>query len=289
MEAALIIEPPSNFWHAGDLSPRFASHDPRQDTYTGAELDIDLRRCSFVRPSAVLWCAVYPLLATLRGTSCRFLVPENPGAAVYLKSVGLYSTLKSGGIELDDRGLPDRPDRKVVLPVTRFKDGSEVEALVNGTLDRLDDAGLGSANMRPFVADVFAELAMNAVQHSESQIDAYGMIQFYEHEQGSRFVCTVADGGIGIRRSLERNPELRRRVPYDWAAIELASRERISGGGDPTRGIGLSWISDEMRKSGRQLIVHSGLGALTINESAESEAKRVSLFPGTLAFASILT
>ena len=283
------IEPPNNFWHAGDLSPRFASNDPRQETYTRSELDIDLRRCSFVRPSAVLWCAVYPLLATLRGTSCRFLVPKNLGTAVYLKSVGLYSTLKDGGVELDDRDVPDKPDREVVLPVTRFKDGSEVETLVNRTLDRLDDVGLGSANMRPFVADVFAELAMNAVQHSESRIDAYGLIQFYEYEQGSRFVCTVADGGIGIRHSLERNPKLRARAPYDWTAIELASRERISGGGDPTRGIGLSWISDEMRRAGRQLIVHSGLGALTINESAESEAKRVTLLPGTLAFASILT
>ena len=45
----MIIEPPSNFWHAGDLSPRFASRDPRQETYTASELDIDLRMCSFGR------------------------------------------------------------------------------------------------------------------------------------------------------------------------------------------------------------------------------------------------
>ena len=36
------IQPPSNFWHAGDLSPRAASDDPRQETYTRSELDIDL-------------------------------------------------------------------------------------------------------------------------------------------------------------------------------------------------------------------------------------------------------
>ena len=285
----MIIEPPSNFWHAGDLSPRFASQDPRQETYTGSELDVDLRRCSSVRPPALLWCAVYPLLAMLRGTPCRFLLPENPSAATYIKAAGLYSLLRDGGAEMDQAALLDQPDRKIVLPVTRFKDGADVENLVSDTLDRLDDASLGSANVRPFVADVFAELAMNAVQHSESQIDAFGLVQFYEDEHGSRFVCAVADGGIGIRASLERNPKLKARVPYDWMAVELASRERISGVGDATRGIGLSWISDEMRSAGRQLIVHSGLGALTINESAESEARRVTLFPGTLAFASILT
>jgi len=106
-------------------------------------------------------------------------------------------------------------------------------------------------------------------------------------EQGRRFLCAVADGGIGIRCSLERNPELRPRISYDWVAIELALRERISGKGEPTRGIGLYWVSEEMRRSGRQLIVHSGIGALTINEEVESEAKRTTLFPGTLAFASI--
>ena len=285
----LHIEPPRNFWHAGDLSPRYASDDPRQETYIPSELDIDLRLCSFVRPSAVLWCAIYPALAVLRGTACRVLVPENLGTAIYLKSAGLYSVLKEVGVEIDDRGLLDRYDPKIVMPVSSFASESDVDTLVNQTLLRLSDTGLGSGSIRPLVSDVFSELAMNAVQHSESPIDAYGLIQFYESERGSRFICAVADGGIGIRRSLERNPALKPRVPYDWTAIEIASRERISGTGEPMRGIGLSWVSEEMRGAGRQLIIHSGLGALTINEDIESEARRVTLFPGTLAFASIPT
>ena len=283
------IEPPNNFWHAGDLSPQSASNDPREETYAISELDIDLRYCSFVRPPAVLWCMVYLLLAKQKGIPCRLLVPENLGVAVYLKSVGLFSALQKSGVEVDDRGVWAGADPKVVLPISRFSDQAEVDSLIDGTLDRLDNEGLGSSNIRPIVAEVFGELASNAVQHSKSPIEAYGLIQFYEWEKGSRFLCTVADGGIGIRRSLERNPALRERVLYDWTAIELASRERISGVGDPTRGIGLHWISEEMRRAGRQLLIHSGIGALTINEEADSEAKRVTLFPGTLAFASITT
>ena len=162
--------------------------------------------------------------------------------------------------------------------------------MTNDTLMRLSESGLGAASIRPFVTDVFAELAMNAIQHSESPIDAYGMIQFYEQEHGDRFICVVADGGIGIRRSLERNPKFRRKVPYDWTAIELASKERISTFTDQTRGLGLAWISDEMQKPGRQLIIHSGLGAMTINDDEfKAQANRVTLFPGTLVFASIAT
>ena len=283
------IEPPNNFWHAGDLSPQSASNDPREETYAISELDVDLRHCSFVRPPAVLWCTVYLLLAKQKGISCRLLVPENLGVAVYLKSVGLFSALQESGVEVDDRGVWDGADPKVVLPVSRFSDQAQVDSLIDGTLDRLDSEGLGSSNIRPIVTEVFGELASNAVQHSESPIEAYGFIQFYEWEKGSRFFCTVADGGIGIRRSLERNPALRERVLYDWTAIELASRERISGVNDPTRGIGLHWISEEMGRAGRQLLIHSGIGALNINGEVDSEANRVTLFPGTLAFASITT
>jgi len=285
----LKIEAPLNFWHAGNLSPALASRDPRQASFIDAEVDIDLRNCQFVRPAALLWCAVYPLLASLKGSKCRLLVPENVGTCVYLKSVGLFSVLQQAGVEVDDRQIWSRQDSQVIVPLTPFRQEDEVDKLANQALEALSLAGLGAANLYPLVTEIFAELALNAVQHSESAIGSFGLIQFYESDRGRRFVCTVADGGIGIRRSLERNPLLRNRVPYDWVAIELASRERISRTGDPTRGIGLYGVSEDMRKSGRELIIHSGLGALTINEEVESEAKRVSLFPGTLVFASIPT
>jgi len=79
-------------------------------------------------------------------------------------------------------------------------------------------------------------------------------------------------------------------VPYDWVAIELAARERVSGSGDPTRGIGLHGVSEDMRKPGRSLIIHSGIGMMmVISPDVESSATRSTLFPGTLAFAAIPT
>lgn len=281
------IEAPENFWHAGDLSPRFASNDPRQPAFLRSEVEVDLRRCQFVRPPAVMWCVVYLLLAAGRGCTCRLLVPENLGVCVYLKSAGLFSTLSQAGVEVDDRGIRDRPDPQVILPLTRFQSDSDVHQLANRILDTLSASRLGATQLYPLVTEVFAELANNAVQHSESLLGAFGLVQFYDTEADQRFVCAVADGGIGIRRSLERNPQLRDRVPYDWVAIELATRERVSGSGDPTRGIGLYGVSEDMRRAGRQLIIHSGIGALTINEEIESESRRATLFPGTIAYASI--
>ena len=171
------------------------------------------------------------------------MVPENEGVCVYFKSLGLFETLKAKGVEVDDRGIPGSPDAQIVVPLTCFDGESEAEGLANQTNDTLSKLGIGTANLRPLVSETFAELAMNAVQHAESVIGAYGLVQFYESARGQRFVCAVADGGIGIRRSLERNPEYRSRVPCDWVAIELARRERVSGTGDNRRGIGLYGVA----------------------------------------------
>jgi anti-sigma regulatory factor (Ser/Thr protein kinase) len=197
--------------------------------------------------------------------------------------------LQSSGAEVDDRGVAERPDRQLILPLTRFHTEANVDHIANEALDSLSNAGVGSANLYPVVSEIFAELALNAVQHSESEIGAFGLIQFYESEHGRRFVCVVADGGIGIRQSLARNPDLRERVPYDWVAIEVALQEGVSGTGSRTRGIGLYGVAEDMRKAGRQLIIHSGIGMLQTSEEMERAARRTTLFPGTLAFASIPT
>ena len=74
-------------------------------------------------------------------------------------------------------------------------------------------------------------------------------------------------------------------MSYDWDAIEFALKERVTGTGLKTRGIGLYVIAEEMKVPGRILLIHSGQGMLQLTEDAE--ARRTRLFPGTLAYASI--
>lgn len=283
----LRIVAPEHFRHAAEIPPRFANNDPRAEAFREDAIEVDLRKCAFIRPPAVLWCAIYPLLARSKDASCRLLVPENMGVSAYLKALGLFNLLQENDIEVDDRGVKGPLDTHLVLPLARFYTQIEVDELANRALDSLASSRLGAANLYPLVSEAFAELALNAVEHSESAIGACGFIQFYEFQGGSRFVCGVADGGIGIRRSLERNRELAGKFFYDWDAIERALEERVSGTGLKTRGIGLFGIAEDMRLPGRMLIIHSGIGSLEISEEAERSARRTSLFPGTLAYASI--
>jgi len=163
----------------------------------------------------------------------------------------------------------------------------DAEELANRALERLSARGLSSANLPPVVSENFAELAFNVVQHSESPIGGVGLVQGYDFREGPRFTIVVADGGIGIRAGLSKNAALQGRIYYDWSAIELAARERISGTGDATRGIGLFGVAEDARKGGRRLIIHSGIGVLEISEDVHQDSRRTRRFPGTLGFMTI--
>jgi len=103
------IEAPAHFVHAGDLDPRLASKDPRRANFSEPYVDIDLRKCEFIQPAAVLWCLIYGLLAAQINSTCRLLVADHLGVATYLRSVELFRILQESGVEVDDREVGGRP------------------------------------------------------------------------------------------------------------------------------------------------------------------------------------
>ncbi len=159
-----------NFRHAGELAARFDKLDPRQPSFTADRVDIDLRGCDFVWPSAALWCVVYLALARKRGVPCRLLVPANMGACVHLKSLRLFETLQARDVEVDDRGVRSHDESKTVLGITHFETTGDAVDITNRAFDRLCSANLGSPNLNPVVSELFSELALNAAEHSESEM-----------------------------------------------------------------------------------------------------------------------
>lgn len=275
------------FRHAGDLDRLDHKEDPRKPAFDFSEVEVDLRDCEFVRPPAALWCVTYLTLAAARGLRGRLLVPLNLGVCAYLKSLTCFDTLKDAKVDVDDRNVPAGNDERIILPITRFRTTAEAERVTNEAFTRMQSASAGAVNLTTVVTELFSELALNAAQHSESPVGAFACIQFHASKGNARFTCTVADGGVGVLASLKRNAALSSRVHYDWDALELAIRERVSGTGDPHRGIGLYGVSEEVRTPGRSLLLHSGLGSLEITEEMEIAARRTRLFPGTLAHLSI--
>ena len=232
MSALHRISPPVNFHHAGNLPP-WAWRDPRNSDFDPDAVHIDLRKCKFIWPSAVVWCACYALLVRSRDRECVLIVPDDVGVAAYLKSTGLFEILKEVGVDVDDRQIGQTTTSQTIVPLSRYSTDYEADQLINLALEKLVSFGFPGPQLAPMISEAFGELASNAARHSDSPIGGLGMIQFFEFKEGYRFTITVGDGGIGIREGLWKNPDLRDRIHYDWTAIELAARERISGTGEP--------------------------------------------------------
>ncbi len=288
--SALEISVQGQFGHVGNLvGYQVSNNDPRRDDFDWDSVRIDLSQCEFVRPAGVLWCTIYALLVAERVVPCELIAPVRLSIANYLNDLGLFRTLKDAGVDVDYDAPPNFDRWQLVLPITQLGSISGVEELENTVIENLESHNLSSVNVHTDVAVAFAELANNAVEHAESSVSAFGLVQFYEWDP-PRFVCAVADGGIGIRSSLQKNPEYAQLALTDWNAIDYATLESVSGTQDSLRGMGLHHIVNDILPPNRELNINSGIGFLHVGGGAEpTRTSRSNLFPGTSAFINVPT
>lgn len=259
-----------------------STFDPRSESFEESDLTVDLRACYSVHPPGVLWCAIYLLLAKKRGSDCTLLTPQDASVASYLNSTGLLCLLSQRGVNVESNITKDSKTDDIIVPLTRFDDLQESEDFTNRVSGLLTNSRRGSANIYRVIYEAFAELANNAAEHSRSDIGAYGFVQASAVGEDRQISFSIADGGVGIRRTLEPYIERNRYHGYEWEAIALSVRELVSGTSSNTRGIGLFSVLEEATIPGRELVIHSGNGILTVSKDSQIEIVRASLFPGTL-------
>ena len=280
--AVLELTAPTNFFHLVDVR-RYDVHniDPRRPEFDWDAVTIDLSRCERIHPPAALWCMVYALLVADSGVDCDVCLPSSVKRRRFASGLDERDLLSLFEIMGDPSTF--------VLPVTPFNSITEAEDLEAFIIEEMERRNLGSSNVYVDVAVAFAELANNAVEHAQSPIDAYGYVWMYEDISGrDTVVVSVADGGMGIKASLQRNPEHFENALTDCDAIEYAMQENISGTQDHLRGIGLHHITNDILPPNRDISIHSGVGFVTVagKEGGATEIVRNTekrLFPGTLA------
>ena len=280
------IVPRPDFKDTRSISAKFNRFDPRSDKFNEREVIVNLRDCTRIRAPAVMWCAVYLLLATRRGSDCVLIAPEDPDAASFLMDLGLLSVLQQADVTVRVEGW-HASDTDVLLPLTLFRNTTEAEDLTNQIHASLMESGRGTASINHVIYETFSELANNAAEHSTSEIGAYGLVLLDTSEGERRLICGVADGGIGIRTSLLRNQRHEEYGHYEWAAMDRATEELVSGTLDSYRGIGLYETVEKARIPGRELIIHSGSGIIIKGEKLTTRINSTNLFPGTMVFLSI--
>lgn len=280
------IRVPPNFRNAAGLPAIVDGIDPRTLAAGTEAVTIDLSGCYFIRAPGLMWCVIMSLLVRHASVECRVELPNQRGVLHYLQRAGFFDMLRSAEVAFEDPMIDDSTPTQLVMAPTLIETERDAESLVENAFDALEERGVGPGDMYWTVSDVFGELCLNAVQHSESSIGSYAMIQFYQFEEKDQFSLVIADGGIGIRESLGRNPQLHDAIGSDRQAVELAVQERVSSSAESTRGIGLHTVTREMSIGDRTLLIHSGTGSLELDEHSRQIVTRDNrLFPGTLAYA----
>ena len=285
-EIDMEIIPPTDFKDGRGVKTKFTKYDPRIHSFPSPDVVINLKECYNILPPAMLWCLVCLKLWQQRGYDCLLILPDSEKAASALIECGMLAILREQDIQVHGSVPCPSEASDVILPLTRFDSLGEAAELTNRVEYSLYTSGFGAANIHPIVCELFSELVNNATEHSESSIGAYGLIRFYSYGEERRFVCGVADGGVGIQEAIERNSSLQH-SSYEWSAIELATKELVSGTSSRTRGIGLFSVLEEMRPQGRELLIHSGKGIITVSKDSQIRMIRANLFPGTLVYLSI--
>ena len=149
----------------------------------------------------------------------------------------------------------------VVLPITRFGSIDDIERLANGIeLTRV----IGPSNVWNEMSGIFYELALNAVQHSQSAAGCYVVLEYAAiAPSGIIYAVGVADSGIGIPASLRKNPDFAH-ILSDAETIAHAIELNVTGTGEPQRGLGLDHIMQVVKTLRGNFVLISGMGYLNI-------------------------
>lgn len=174
-------------------------------------------------------------------------------------------------------------DVTVVLPIKRFDSVDDIECIANSIEST---RVIGPSNVWNEMPGIFYELALNAVQHSQSAAGCYVVLEYAEvAPSGIIYVVGVADNGIGIPASLRKNPDFAH-ILSDAETIAHATELNVTGTGEPERGLGLDHIMQVVKTFRGNFVLISGMGYLNIVNGLMINKENVSLtdcLEGTVA------
>ena len=241
-----------------------------QAIQAGRDTVIDLGSVNFIKPVGVV-----ALLATLErltsqlgkiGISKMTLkLPENLEVQEYLRLSGVFGVMRdliSFGDPQPEDVIPERPPVRPMVPCSHFGSEHDIDQLANQMEECFrTEPVYGSIFETCHTA--FSELATNVVNHAESE-GGYVLAQQYNYRSGPKVEIAVADCGIGIQASLQKNHK-HTSVLSDSDAIELAIKEGVSSLEDRHRGYGLYHVTGDVKKNNdREMTIRSGHGTMTL-------------------------
>ena len=273
----------------GSLDPAFEAA-----THVGGEpVVLDLRTVEFVEPAGL--CGLAALL--------EYLIPrcEEVNLALAGRDVPAYLERMNffrlfGGrvrTNVDVTSLEERRRHNpgTLQELVNFHTEQEIPGIIERISEILENQSY-RLRERVAICSVLSEVCANAAEHGASSFGAYAAVQAYHHivsgprRRGEEVLVSIADGGVGVRETLSRNPRYAEQTTTDNDALRLALEMGVSGTGEIGRGGGLALVAQIAARAGGSLSLRSGTGRVTVYEDRKN-SRNVPLFPGTFVRVSL--
>jgi hypothetical protein len=274
----------------GSLDPAFTAAAEVE----GEPVVLDLRSVEFVEPAGL--CGLAALL--------EFLIPRNGevGLALSGRNVPAYlermdffrvfgdrvrTNVDVAALEERRRGNPG-----TLQELVNFHSEEEIPGIINRISEILENKEY-RLRERAAICATLSEICANAVEHGRSPFGAYAAVQAYQHivsggrsSRGEEVIVAIADGGVGVRDTLSRNPKYAEHTASDNDALRHALKMGVSGTGEIGRGGGLAVVGQISTRAGGSLSLRSGAGRITYYGD-RTNSRNVPPFPGTFVRVSL--
>ena len=273
----------------GSLDPAFSA----ATGIRGEPVVVDLRTVEFVEPAGL--CGLAALLEFLCGR-CDDVSLTLPGRDVpaYLERMNFFRIFGDRiGTNADVESLEERRRHNpgTLQELINFHTEEEIPGIIRKISEILENQGY-RLRERVAICSTLSEVCANAAEHGISSFGAYAAVQAYHHivsgsrRRGEEVLIAIADGGVGVRETLSRNPKYAEETATDNDALRHALEMGVSGTGELGRGGGLALVAGIAARSGGSLSLRSGAGRVTVYESRKN-SRNVPQFPGTFVRVSL--
>ncbi len=274
----------------GSLDPAFMD----AEKVDGGSTVLDLRPVEFVEPAGL--CGLAALLELLISRS-RLVGVRLSGHNVpaYLERMDFFrlfghrieTNVDVAALEERRRGNPG-----TLQELINFHSEEEIPGIINRISEILTNKDY-RLRERAGICATLSEICANAVEHGRSSFGAYAAVQAYQHivsggreRRGEEVLVAIADGGVGVRETLSRNPKYVEFTGTDNDALRHALQMGVSGTGEIGRGGGLAVVAQISARADGSLSLRSGSGRITYYGD-RTNSRNVPNFPGTFVRVSL--
>jgi hypothetical protein len=242
------------------------------------ELRLDLTGLAFVTPTA--FTALAAVLADrgqrqLLTEESRWYPPRSPVVDRYLSRMNFHRFFTTA--EHQGEAFKRRPPVGF-LPCRRITSEKGRDEAIDALAQAASDSLALAPQDEMQIWFAVRELCNNVIDHAHCGSAGFAMAQ--SGKRRNEFELAIADGGVGVRRSLTSNPDYAH-IESDLQAIEQAVRLHVTARPRENAGTGLNTIRQAVEDNGGALLIRSGTASILYGERHVAQ-EGLPTFPGTL-------